>query len=245
MKVSIVTPSFNQAKFLEETILSVLNQTYKDIEYIIIDGGSTDGSIDIIKKYESKLKYWVSEKDDGQSDAINKGFEKCSGEIFAYLNSDDVLENDAVEKVVHTFHQNNTTAVVYGKCSTIDEKGATIHTHQGAQADFNWLLSIGMLPKVFQPACFFNKNIILRKPFFRNDLHYVMDYEFMLYASKELSIYFIDQPLAKYRVHSSSKTTSQSILMYEEKMKIQAEYGLNTNWRWIKHLLNKYLFSKN
>jgi glycosyltransferase involved in cell wall biosynthesis len=234
IKVSIVTPSFNQAQFLEETILSVLNQTYKNIEYLIIDGGSTDGSVEIIKNYADKLTYWVSEKDNGQAHAINKGFEKCSGKLFAYLNSDDMLEIDAVEKIVATYSLNQDAAIIYGQCSTIDEAGNIIDKPQGAPIDFNFLLNTGMLPRIYQPACFFNSKYITRHPFFRNDLQFVMDYELLLWLLKTHTAYFIETPIARYRIHAEAKTIAYTQKMYEEKLMIQQEYGLNTNWKWIK-----------
>ena len=105
-KITVVTPSFNQAQFLERTILSVLTQNYPNLEYIIIDGGSTDGSVEIIKKYESKLTYWVSEPHRGQSHAINKGWQRATGEIVAWLNSDDTYEPDAIRRVVEFLQKN-------------------------------------------------------------------------------------------------------------------------------------------
>jgi glycosyltransferase involved in cell wall biosynthesis len=102
-KISIVIPSYNQGKYLEETILSVINQNYPNLEYVIIDDGSTDNSVEIIKKYEKYLTYWVSEKDNGQSDAINKGLKKCTGEIFNWLNSDDYLETNALFKIAEAY----------------------------------------------------------------------------------------------------------------------------------------------
>ncbi|MFI5222258.1 MAG: glycosyltransferase family 2 protein [Bacteroidia bacterium] len=230
MKVSIVTPSLNQAQFLEETILSVLEQSYKNIEYIIIDGGSTDGSVELIKKYSNRIKFWVSEKDNGQTHAINKGFERCEGEFFAYLNSDDVLEKNAVEKIVAAFSINPETPVVYGQCSIIDSKGKIISPPEGEPVEPKWMLKNGMLPKIFQPACFFNKKFLVRKPLFREDLKYVMDYELLLHLLQNNSPVFIPTPIARYRQHLQSKTSAQPKLMYKEKLKVRKEYGDLVFW---------------
>ena len=112
--VSIVTPSYNQAQFLERTILSVISQDYPCIEYIVMDGGSTDGSVNILEKYSQKITFWVSEKDKGQSDAINKGWRMAKGEYCCYLNSDDMLAPSAISKIVSTFEKNPNAGVVYG-----------------------------------------------------------------------------------------------------------------------------------
>ena len=120
-RISIVTPSFNQGRFLERTILSVLNQNYPNLEYIVMDGGSTDESVEIIKKYENYLAYWISEKDNGQSDAIKKGFQKSTGEILAWLNSDDIYLSGALRGVAGFFRDGKGTEVVYGNRYIIDE----------------------------------------------------------------------------------------------------------------------------
>lgn len=232
--VSIITPSYNQALFLEQTILSVLNQTYTNIEYVIIDGESTDGSVEIIKKYEDKLKYWVSEKDKGQADGINKGLQHCSGQLFAYLNSDDLLEQDAIEKVIEVYKIKNDVAIYFGKCSTINETGILIKAPSGESVTFEWMLKNGMLPKIYQPACFFNAELIDRMPLLKEELKFVMDYELILYLSKKYISEFIDHPLAIYRKHPQAKTSISSKLMYLEKLKVQKQYGGNVWWNLFK-----------
>ena len=126
-KISIVTPSFNQVDYIEHTILSVLNQGYPNMEYIIIDGGSTDGSLDIIKKYADKLAYWVSEPDAGMYDAINKGFSKSTGEIFAWINSDDVYFDDAINIAADIFTKLPKIDWITGRCGYIDKRGNMIY----------------------------------------------------------------------------------------------------------------------
>src|SRR5580700_341038 len=114
-KISIITPSYNQGQFIEETILSILNQNYPNLEYLIIDGKSTDSTIEIIKKYEQKIFYWVSEKDSGQSEAINKGFQKATGEIVCWLNSDDILMPNALNEVAAQFIKNKELILLNGQ----------------------------------------------------------------------------------------------------------------------------------
>src|SRR5258705_10848018 len=126
--VSIITPSYNQSAYLEQTMLSVLEQNYPQVEYIVIDGASTDRSVDIIKKYAGKLTYWVSEKDAGQADAINKGLARATGDVAAWLNSDDYYLPDTIGAVVKMFDENPDTALVYGNMLAVDEHGKTFNT---------------------------------------------------------------------------------------------------------------------
>ncbi|GAG62509.1 unnamed protein product [marine sediment metagenome] len=120
-RISVITPSYNQGRFLEKTILSVLNQNYPNLEYIIIDGGSTDESINIIKKYENYIDYWVSEKDRGQADALNKGFKKATGDIIGWQNSDDIYLPSVFLKIAELFKQNPKIDIIYGNRFDIDE----------------------------------------------------------------------------------------------------------------------------
>ena len=145
-KISIVTPSFNQAQFLEETILSVINQNYPNLEYIIIDGGSTDGSVDIIKKYEKHLTYWVSEPDNGHGHALNKGFSTTTGEIMAWINSDDKYYPSTFATVAEIFNKFSDINWIHGKNSRIDKSVrledvlAFINIYSYLLYDYKWIL---------------------------------------------------------------------------------------------------------
>lgn len=230
--VSIITPSFNQAKFLEETILSVLNQTYKNIEYFVMDGGSTDGSIDIIKKYDSQINYWQSKADKGQADAINQAFDRSKGKIIAFLNSDDLLMPTAVESAVRCFEVNPNIGFVHGKCATIDETGTELREPEGESVSLEWAIDKGMLPRVFQPACFFNRSRIERSYFLDSSLQYTFDYDLILYLLKESFSFFINKQFASYRIHEEAK--SQNVKdAFQEKLQVQLRYMNKTSPKWI------------
>lgn len=207
-KISIVIPSYNMAEFIEETIQSILNQNYLDFECIVIDGGSTDGTLDILKKYENKI-VWVSEKDRGQSDAINKGLEQASGDIFAYINADDAYEEGCFQKVADYFDKNPTTKWVYGKCKIINENGLEIRKLITSYRNF-WLKRYSYtrlltLDFIAQPAVFWRKELSGEIGLFDIEKHLSMEYEYWLKAGARYDPAFIDDYLARFRVHPGSK----------------------------------------
>ena len=157
LKISVVTPSFNHARFLERTMLSVLGQPYPDLEYLVVDGGSQDGSVEIIRKYAGRLAYWVSEKDQGQTDAINKGFARARGDIFAWLNSDDTYLPGTLPQVADFFEKNPQAAAVYANANFIDEDDRVIGRFPAAQTDHRRLKQ-GYV-HIPQQACFFRADL--------------------------------------------------------------------------------------
>jgi glycosyltransferase involved in cell wall biosynthesis len=202
-KVTIVTPSYNQAEFLEKTILSVINQDYPNLEYIIMDGGSTDNSVDIIKKYEDKIDYWVSEKDNGQSDAINKGFAIAKGQIFNWLNSDDLLLPGAITIAVNYMMENPDIQMVYGDRVIIAEDGRIIRAIEQPR----YLKRFRSLnTRIPQETTFFTKELWESVNGLNEELHLVMDTD--LWQKFEQKTDFIHIPflLGAYREHSASKS---------------------------------------
>lgn len=206
-KVTIVTPSFNQARYLEKAILSVLNQDYPHIEYIIIDGGSTDGSVDIIKKFQHRLAYWVSEPDRGQSDAINKGFKLATGQIFNWLNSDDLLMPSAVRIAVHHLMENPDIGMVYGNRIIIDEEGNFLSLTQ--VPSYNAAISRHHL-EIPQETAFLRSELWSRVDGVDEELKFCMDYDLFVKLSKIAQFYHIPFVLGAYRKHSLSKTVMYS-----------------------------------
>lgn len=225
MRISIVTPSYNQAQFLEQTINSVLSQGYDDLEYIIIDGGSTDGSRDIIKKYSSYLKFWCSEKDNGQSAAINKGFSYASGEILGWINSDDFLEPNCLLTVAKYFRQNREWQALIGACNLLycDSKGEIIRrdTRQppacGNQAVYNWKSEW-----FSQQSTFWRRSLWERAGNLREDLHYTMDLELWQRFAAHTTLHSIPATLSNYRFHESAKCISQNMAATIEEFNLNA-----------------------
>jgi glycosyltransferase involved in cell wall biosynthesis len=215
-KLSVVTPSFNQAGFIEETIRSVLLQDYPNIEYIVIDGGSTDGSVDIIKKYEKWLDYWVSEPDNGQSHAINKGWNQSSGEILAWLNSDDVYQPGAFSQAAAYLNKHQTVGMVYGDCDMIDQTGTT--TGRCPSMAFSLKALVCNQWFISQPATLFRKTAVEKAGKVNESLHLVMDWEYFLRIAFNDIVTYLPVDIAKFRVWEDAKTSSQSIRSAKEKL---------------------------
>ncbi len=212
-RISIVTPSFNQAQFLEETILSVLRQRYEPLEYIIIDGGSTDGSVDIIRRYEDQLTYWVSEKDRGQVHAINKGLERSTGDIFAYINSDDVYLPGTFAAVAKHFGEHPKAEWVCGDTIMFGEGHATERKQTAVPRSAAHCLSWAY--DAAQPGHFWKRELV--KGGFDESWRYVFDHD--LYVRLLLAGHrceHIPLPFAGYRLHPSSKTVAESSCFDEE-----------------------------
>jgi glycosyltransferase involved in cell wall biosynthesis len=221
--VTIVTPSFNQVNFLEETILSVLNQTYSSIEYIVIDGRSTDGSLEIIQKYASKLSNWVSEKDSGQTDAINKGFALANGEILAWLNSDDTLLPNAVSEAVDYLNGHSETGLVYGNANYIDEKSRVIGKFPAAQTNLARLRR-GYV-HIPQQASFFRKSLWDRIGPLDPKFFFAMDYDLWVRLAAISDLKYIPNIWANFRLHSGAKTITADNQCWPEMLKVHFRDG--------------------
>jgi glycosyltransferase involved in cell wall biosynthesis len=229
-RISIVTGSYNQGKFIEETIRSILLQGYPNLEYIIIDGGSTDNTTEIIQKYSPYLAYWVSEPDRGQSHAINKGLSKISGQIWAYMNSDDRYEKYTFQAVAHQFQKNKNLFWVTGHAEYINEIGNSLEVlipqpFQGMKETLvRWE---GPRAVAIQVSNFMSKLVLERYGLFDETLHYCMDAEFgMRLLVDDITPIILPTVLAKARLHSSSKTVTQSSLgaFIEEDLQIARQF---------------------
>ena len=206
-KISIVTPSYNQAQFLEETIQSVISQDYPHIEYIIIDGGSLDGSVEVIRKYESKISYWVSEKDQGQADAINKGFGMATGEYIGWLNSDDCLLPGAIRKVVDAFILNPDVEFIYGD---IDQGESLLESKKlhGGETSLEQILISGDVP-IPQQGSMWRRSVLNKIGGLGAEWHVVLDREFFMRTVLKCKIQYLPVTLGFFRHHADSKSISQ------------------------------------
>ena len=216
-RVSIVTPSYNQAKFIEETIRSVLLQGYPNLEYIVIDGGSTDGSAEVIRKYEPWLAYWVSEPDEGQADAINKGWRQSRGEIVAWLNSDDTYEPGALRIVAQELDSKKGRFVVYGNCTIIDDRGRFMEVVEPPPVSLDSLIRYWMPVSVPpQPSAFLSRDVLRKVGLLNPCLRFAMDYDLWVRIAQSYHFHYIPQILANYRLQPQSKTSQGWEPFFEE-----------------------------
>lgn len=240
LKISIITPSYNQGGFIKQTIESIFRQNYPNLEYLVIDGGSTDDTVEILKNYGQRIK-WISEKDNGQSNAINKGLKMATGNILAYLNSDDIYVGKSLFAVNDFFQKNQNFKWAYGRCKIINEKNQEIRKIITAYKNFwmrkysyNKLLSINFIN---QPATFWRREMMDEFGLFNENEHLVMDYEYWLRIGRKYSAGFINEYLAGFRMHTQSKSNQNFVKQFHDELRVAKKYSAS-QWPIFLHNLN-------
>lgn len=248
-RISIVTPNYNYGRFIEETIRSVLLQGYPELEYIIIDGGSTDGSVGIIKKYERWLAYWVTEKDKGQASAINKGFTRSSGGIFNWINSDDQLLPGALCEIAMAWNKKQSHFIIGGALTIDASSGVILHHWQPriSKSPLN-LIKVGQFGEgMAQPSNFLSRSLFKDMGYLREDLNYVFDLALylktMVLLRSRLKITTIPAIISRCLSHPEAKTVKEADLFIEEAKRILSEMRLY--FFWIERLGISYYLKKN
>lgn len=221
--VSIVTPSFNQADYLEATIKSVLAQDYPRLEYIVIDGGSTDSSPEIIQRYAPKLAYWVSEPDQGQTDAINKGFARAKGDYLAWLNADDLYTPHAVSEAIAFLEANPEVGMVYGDSDFIDARGRVVGRFAARQTDFTRLMR-GYV-HIPQQAAFWRAGLWQQVGPLDPSFYFAMDYDLWVRLARITELRYHARTWAQFRIHSASKTILDDMRCWPEMLRVHRREG--------------------
>ena len=225
--VSIVTPSYNQASYLEKTIQSVLEQDYPRIEYIVVDGASTDTSYEIIEKYNDRLAYWISEKDSGQAEAINKGFARAKGEILAWLNSDDYYVPNTISAVVKCFDENPDVVMVYGDMLAVDETGQIINILKYKQLSLEDLLCFQIIG---QPSVFFRRSALEKTGLLDTSFHFMLDHHLWIRLAHQGGILHVPQVWSAARYHAAAKNRARAAEFGREAFRVldwaKTEHGI-------------------
>jgi len=212
MKLSIITPSYQQGKYIERTIESVLGQDYPDLEYIVMDGGSKDETVEILKKYGDRI-LWESKKDKGQTDALNQGIARATGEVIGWLNSDDIYYPGTFEKVMNVFANHPEVNVVYGNANHIDEQDGIMEPYYTEPFDFERLKDVCF---ICQPSVFFRKSVVEKYGYPDVNLQYCMDYEYWVRLGKHETFYYLEETLAGSRLYADNKTLGSRRKVHEE-----------------------------
>lgn len=215
--VSIITPSYNQARFLETTLRSVLEQSYPRVEYLVADGGSTDASTEIIQKYADRLAWWVSEKDGGQAEAINKGFSRCKGEIIGWVNSDDYYLPGTLEEVVQVFESNPQVGLVFGDVRVVDEHGSILNELHYGDWSIRELMSFHIIG---QPAVFFRRSTLEQAGFLDLSYHLLLDHQLWLRMALTSAIKYHPSLWAAAHYHADCKNLAMASRFGEEAQRI-------------------------
>lgn len=205
--VSVITPSFNQARYLEQTIRSVLEQNYPRLDYFIMDGGSTDSSVEIIRRYENRLAGWVSEPDRGQADGINKGFQRATGEIVAWLNSDDVYQPGAIAQAVAALQANPSAALVYGDVLSIDENARPFNLQTFQPFSLTDLMAFNIIS---QPAVFMRRAALEQAGLLDPTYQLLLDHHLWLRMARLAPPLYLPQTLAAARYHAEAKNLART-----------------------------------
>jgi len=222
MRISIITPSYNQGRYIEDTIRSVMNQNHNDVEHIVVDGGSSDDTVLILKKYPH-LK-WISEKDKGQSNAINKGFQMSTGQIISWINSDDFYEENVFREIAEYFDFHPECQILYGDITYVAKDGAFLRKVCGETISYE---SLARSPDIVrQPSCFWRRSVVDELGGLDESLHIVMDFDFFLRVAEHCQFHYLNKNLSFFRSYGESKTNARQFRQAREFLKVYRKHRI-------------------